>query len=1127
MSRHVQRTGLFIGSVLAAILFFLGGAALRLAIAPISLGPFAGAIEDSVNRSISGLVVRFDRAVLEWSQADRHLNLVILGAKVFDTNGRIVAQAPKADLDFDAAAMLAGDFSLKRFALIGVQLTAVRDQNGVLKLGFGAIQGDADLIKIIRDALEQSAHAGGSLQTFSIREARLAFRDEISGLFVVSPRINFALENRNDRLNAVVEAQVEISGAPAAVALRAELREDGTPQGGRLEVRGLNLAALASNSPKFRALAPYALTTNLAGDFVLGPRGEIFTATFRADGKGDVTPPFLKQPAHLDRLAAAGRYDRAAAHLVLDEFAIAGPEIEAKGKGDFRFAWRDEELATVTMGLTGQVAKVAPPGLFEAPVAFDQVAIQGAYEIGTRRLTAQRVALTGKGVAAAFSGTVLLAQDKSPAITATGQLQPFTVQDGLVYWPLIKATGARIWIKENLPEGRLGPMAVRADIPAGALDQGALPDSALSVSFPLEEVTAHYMRGLTPLTHARGTAQLSGDTFRMQVSSGNVGPLALSQGDVVIADLHIPHAPGVFKGRVEGRMPDVLTLVDMPPLGYATRFKLNPAETSGQALIDLDFVIPMRRDLKAEAVKIAVAGKIAGFAAPLGKRNIDASSVAFTIDNNRLNAEGAGRLSAVPIAFRWSEDFHAVGPTTAVDIQTRLDDASRASLGWSEPTWVTGIIPVTASFTGRRFDFEEAVLRADLTGTTATIPAIGFAKRPGTPGTATAKLHFGEQGAATISDIVVSGNGFAARGDMALSAAGQVVSANLTDIRAGENNDFGLAIEAAAPGQRNWRLSGRSLDARALVGGDEKRPAAAAAAPTAKPAVVETDESVFAKPINLDARLDKILLRDDLALRDAALTLNVGANERINGFALNAAGPGPRGKLTGRFAEANGARTMILESDAGGDFVRAFTGFRNVRNGRVNLKVNFGPEAQRANADYTATFLMNNFTVADQPFLARLFSSGSLDGPLHLLQGDGIAFSQIEAPFTSRGRVLTFRDGRASGAAIGFSFQGQIDRNKDTIDLNGSLVPVYGLNSMLGSVPILGNLLTSKEGEGIIAMTYRVRGDLDEPQVAVNPLSVLTPGIFRRIFEFGGPRQPPAAQNTPPASAQVQGPRPE
>jgi hypothetical protein len=73
---------------------------------------------------------------------------------------------------------------------------------------------------------------------------------------------------------------------------------------------------------------------------------------------------------------------------------------------------------------------------------------------------------------------------------------------------------------------------------------------------------------------------------------------------------------------------------------------------------------------------------------------------------------------------------------------------------------------------------------------------------------------------------------------------------------------------------------------------------------------------------------------------------------------------------------------------------------------------------------------------------------------------------------------------------------------------------------VLGIVPILGNLLVSKPGEGVIGMTYNVSGNSEEPKISVNPLSVLTPGIFRRIFE--GTHVPPPQQSnddTPPLQA--------
>ena len=57
------------------------------------------------------------------------------------------------------------------------------------------------------------------------------------------------------------------------------------------------------------------------------------------------------------------------------------------------------------------------------------------------------------------------------------------------------------------------------------------------------------------------------------------------------------------------------------------------------------------------------------------------------------------------------------------------------------------------------------------------------------------------------------------------------------------------------------------------------------------------------------------------------------------------------------------------------------------------------------------------------------------------------------------------------------------------------------MNSMLGGVPIIGDRIVGRDGEGIFSITYSVAGTLEKAQVAVNPLSAVTPGILRRIFE--------------------------
>ncbi len=53
----------------------------------------------------------------------------------------------------------------------------------------------------------------------------------------------------------------------------------------------------------------------------------------------------------------------------------------------------------------------------------------------------------------------------------------------------------------------------------------------------------------------------------------------------------------------------------------------------------------------------------------------------------------------------------------------------------------------------------------------------------------------------------------------------------------------------------------------------------------------------------------------------------------------------------------------------------------------------------------------------------------------------------------------------------------------------------------MGAVPVVGNLLVSRKGEGMFGLTYSAKGAFSSPKISVNPLSLAAPGILRRIFE--------------------------
>jgi hypothetical protein len=68
-------------------------------------------------------------------------------------------------------------------------------------------------------------------------------------------------------------------------------------------------------------------------------------------------------------------------------------------------------------------------------------------------------------------------------------------------------------------------------------------------------------------------------------------------------------------------------------------------------------------------------------------------------------------------------------------------------------------------------------------------------------------------------------------------------------------------------------------------------------------------------------------------------------------------------------------------------------------------------------------------------------------------------------------------------------------------------------------VPVLGQILTSRKGEGFVGLGYYAKGSIEKPQVSVNPLSLVTPGILRRMFETSSP-----SDDLPPAPAHSAGP---
>jgi len=93
--------------------------------------------------------------------------------------------------------------------------------------------------------------------------------------------------------------------------------------------------------------------------------------------------------------------------------------------------------------------------------------------------------------------------------------------------------------------------------------------------------------------------------------------------------------------------------------------------------------------------------------------------------------------------------------------------------------------------------------------------------------------------------------------------------------------------------------------------------------------------------------------------------------------------------------------------------------------------------------------------------------------------------------------AVDLRKGSAIGLSMGVSLAGLYDTASQRFDMQGVVSPLYLLNG-------IGSILTPK-GEGLFGFAYKLRGTAADPQVNVNPLSILTPGMFRELFRAPAP----------------------
>ncbi|MAF49532.1 MAG: hypothetical protein CMM10_14840 [Rhodospirillaceae bacterium] len=199
-------------------------------------------------------------------------------------------------------------------------------------------------------------------------------------------------------------------------------------------------------------------------------------------------------------------------------------------------------------------------------------------------------------------------------------------------------------------------------------------------------------------------------------------------------------------------------------------------------------------------------------------------------------------------------------------------------------------------------------------------------------------------------------------------------------------------------------------------------------------------------------------------------------------------------------APKDGGRSFLLTSSDAGAALKVLDFNENIVGGKLRIEAVY--KGMMPDSRLQGNLVVNDFRVLDAPVFAQLLSIASLTGILEALGGEGLQFNGLIVPFVSERGVIRVDGARATGITLGVTASGTVDERNETIDIKGTLIPAYLINSALGRLPIVGPLFSGGEkGGGVFAAEFRVKGKADKPEVSTNPLTAFAPGFLRNFFK--------------------------
>ncbi|MEI8394639.1 MAG: AsmA-like C-terminal region-containing protein [Rhodospirillaceae bacterium] len=750
----------------------------------------------------------------------------------------------------------------------------------------------------------------------------------------------------------------------------------------------------------------------------------------------------------------------------------------------------DGQTDRVGLDLAAGAGRLVPPaGFLPEPVPVRAITLQAKldrpFDPVPARLDLKTLLVDFGQGALAFDGSVARTGERL-AIRGGVKVKAVPVERLHKLWPPGVGKGPRGWILGNVISGVIDEAWIKVVGSAPVAMPDEIHPDTIDAGISGSDLTVNYFKTLTPIVGISGRGTSDGRDLIITTTGGHIGELAVGDGRIVFSKLDTPQEWIEIDAPLSGPLKAALTVLDMPPLGYARKVDIDPARTKGTQTCRLHFYFPLKRDLDLDAVDIKATAALHGAAVEgiAGGLNATDGELKLALETSGMELTGTARLEAVPVTVQWRESFvDTVDIPTKVNLKGDIGAAELAAHNVRITPYVEGPVTTKVQVTVDRRKQAKLAGTVDFTRSRLATSEFGWAKAAGVPGSGRFDLAFDHGKPVAVSNIVIDAGGLKATGYAELAPGGKLARLMLNEVRLDANN-AGAEVKPRPDGGYDIAVKGSVVDVRPLLKSSEPT------GPQPPPPGLVYDLTVNLAKVITDG--------------PGRFLTDVSGRARNNGIGwdsaeLQARLPGSAEPLLLSYRPDGDKRRLNASGGDIGALMSAFDMTDTVKGGKFTLSGSGEPGVPVR--PVSARIELGEFRVINAPVLGRLLNALSVTGLLELLQGEGLSFSQLVGDATWHGTMLTFKNVRTAGGALGLTTNGTMEvAEGHRVVLEGTIVPIYSLNRIIGMIPLVGDLLSGGEGQGVFAATYSLQGPIADYKVSVNPLAVLAPGFLRNLF---------------------------